>query len=156
MYVINVLIFNEIHLRLKKERVSLRVLLLYYTFYKIALTVINVISCYWSLYKYARYFARRHPKVTEDEQAVQVVLSLEREDEEPVDALPEITEGKVANTTVPKRYSSHRMSLALTKAGNRYSVSYPLDTRAMSFSSATPSSATNESDWHLKSTVKGE
>lgn len=78
MYIVNVIIFNEIHLRLKKERISWIVLLFYYTFYKIALTVINVVSCYWSLYKYARYFATRHPKVIEDQQAIGVVLSLEK------------------------------------------------------------------------------
>jgi hypothetical protein len=30
-----------------------------------------------SLYKYAQYFAKRHPKVTEDEKAVEVVVRLE-------------------------------------------------------------------------------
>ena len=79
MYILNVIIFNEIHLRLKRERVDWKVLLFYYTFYKIALTVVNVFSCYWSLYKYARYFAQRHPKVIEDRDAVEVILSLERE-----------------------------------------------------------------------------
>lgn len=79
MYILNVIIFNEIHLRLKKERVDWKVLLFYYTFYKIALTVVNVFSCYWSLYKYARYFAQRHPKVIEDRDAVEVLLSLEKD-----------------------------------------------------------------------------
>jgi hypothetical protein len=32
-----------------------------------------------SLYKYARYFAKRHPKVTEDEKAVEVVVRLEED-----------------------------------------------------------------------------
>jgi hypothetical protein len=73
----------------------------YYTPYKILLTVINVASCYYSLYKYARYFAKRyiqhqtqrgiyiyvpfeadnphtrHPKIIEDEKAIEVVLRLE-------------------------------------------------------------------------------
>lgn len=79
MYILNVIIFNEIHLRLKKERIDWKVLLFYYTFYKIALTVVNVFSCYWSLYKYARYFAQRHPKVIEDRDAVEVLLSLEKD-----------------------------------------------------------------------------
>lgn len=79
MYILNVIIFNEIHLRLKKERIDWKVLFFYYTFYKIALTVVNVFSCYWSLYKYARYFAQRHPKVIEDRDAVEVILSLEKE-----------------------------------------------------------------------------
>lgn len=36
-------------------------------------------SCYWSIYKYARYFAQRHPKVVEDEKVVEVVLCMEEE-----------------------------------------------------------------------------
>lgn len=47
--------------------------------YKVLLTFVNVASCYWSIYKYARYFAQRYPKVVEDEKAVAVVLSLEEE-----------------------------------------------------------------------------
>ncbi|QKX60961.1 uncharacterized protein TRUGW13939_08107 [Talaromyces rugulosus] len=79
VYLLNVLIFNEIHLRLKRERVSLAVLLFYYTPYKMVLTFINVASCYWSVYKYARYFAKRHPKVIEDAKAIEVVLRLEEQ-----------------------------------------------------------------------------
>ncbi|OJJ45120.1 hypothetical protein ASPZODRAFT_134543 [Penicilliopsis zonata CBS 506.65] len=77
MYLLNVLIFNELHLRWKRERVSWGILLFYYTPYKLMLTLINVASCYWSLYRYARYFARRHPKVVEDVKAIEVVLRLE-------------------------------------------------------------------------------
>ncbi|KAJ5902332.1 hypothetical protein N7495_002860 [Penicillium taxi] len=124
MYVINVVIFNEIHLRLKKERIALPVLILYYTFYKMALTIINVLSCYWSLFKYARYFARRHPKVTEDENAVEFVLSLEREVEEPTTELPDIAEGEVGKTPTEIKRISRRMSVTLTKAGNRFSLAY--------------------------------
>ncbi|KAH7125221.1 nucleotide-diphospho-sugar transferase [Dendryphion nanum] len=79
MYLINVIIFNEVHLRRKNERLGWVLLYVYYLPYKIILTGINVASCYWSLYKYARYFARRHPKVTEDEKAVEVVLRLEED-----------------------------------------------------------------------------
>ncbi|KAH0389055.1 glycosyl transferase, partial [Aureobasidium melanogenum] len=46
---------------------------------KIVLTLVNVGSCYWSLYKYAQYFARRHPKIVEDEKAVDVVLRMEEQ-----------------------------------------------------------------------------
>jgi hypothetical protein len=94
MYLINVIIFNEIHLRRKKERLGWRLLYIYYLPYKIILTGINVASCYWSvhgkmtfdvcclrysrsLWKYARYFAKRHPKVIEDEKALEVVIRLE-------------------------------------------------------------------------------
>lgn len=79
MYLLNVVIFNEIHLRRKNERMGWVLLYVYYLPYKIILTGINVASCYWSLYKYARYFAKRHPKVVEDEKAVEVIIRLEEE-----------------------------------------------------------------------------
>lgn len=41
------------------------------------LTAVNVVSCYWSIYKYARYFAKRHPKVVEDDKVIEVVLNLD-------------------------------------------------------------------------------
>lgn len=47
--------------------------------FKLILTLVNVTSCYWSLFKYAQYFAKRHPKVIEDEKAVEVVMRLEEE-----------------------------------------------------------------------------
>ncbi|KAJ4304582.1 hypothetical protein N0V90_000108 [Kalmusia sp. IMI 367209] len=79
MYLLNTIIFNEVHLRRKNERIGWFTVYVYYLPYKMVLTVINVASCYWSLYKYARYFARRHPKVTEDEKAVEVVVRLEED-----------------------------------------------------------------------------
>ena len=52
---------------------------MYYLPYKIILTFVNIASCYYSIYKYAKYFAKRHPKIIEDEKAVAVVLRLEEE-----------------------------------------------------------------------------
>jgi hypothetical protein len=49
-------------------------------------TFVNVASCYWSIYKYARYFAQRYPKIVEDEKAVEVVLMMEEADR--VDSIP--------------------------------------------------------------------
>ncbi|KAL5425310.1 hypothetical protein PMIN04_002653 [Paraphaeosphaeria minitans] len=77
MYLANTIIFNEVHLRRKGERIGWFCVYVYYLPYKIVLTGINVASCYWSLYKYARYFASRHPRVVEDEKAVEVVVRLE-------------------------------------------------------------------------------
>ncbi|KAJ4359220.1 hypothetical protein N0V95_002386 [Ascochyta clinopodiicola] len=77
MYLINTVIFNEVHLRRKNERLGWVLVYVYYLPYKIVLTGVNVASCYWSLYKYARYFAKRHPKVIEDEKAVEVIVRLE-------------------------------------------------------------------------------
>ncbi|CAG9953748.1 unnamed protein product, partial [Clonostachys rosea f. rosea IK726] len=79
LYLVNAVIFNEIHLRLKRERVTYKVLILYYMPYKIILTFINIVSCYWSIFKYARYFAKRHLKVVEDEKAVEVILRLDED-----------------------------------------------------------------------------
>ncbi|KAK5011072.1 hypothetical protein LTR28_005932 [Elasticomyces elasticus] len=82
LYLANITIFNEIHLRRKKENCGFVATYLYYMPYKVVLTGINVTSCYWALFKYARYFARRHPKVIEDAKAVEVVLRLEEHDQE--------------------------------------------------------------------------
>ncbi|PWY65730.1 hypothetical protein BO70DRAFT_419654, partial [Aspergillus heteromorphus CBS 117.55] len=71
LYFLNVIIFNLVHLRRKNESVGWICLLVYYMPYKIVLFIINVVSCYWSLFKYARYFATRHPKVIEDDKAVE-------------------------------------------------------------------------------------
>jgi hypothetical protein len=111
MYIINVIIFNEIHLRLKKERINWIVMIFYYTFYKIALTFINVFSCYWSLYKYARYFAKRHPKVIEDQQAIEVVLSLEQDTDSDFEeiTLPVAAPGLDATTRASKRLTLTRV-----------------------------------------------
>ena len=75
---VNVVIFNYVHLRLRHESVTV-LCLLYYLPYKIILTFVNIASCYYSIYKYATYFAKRHPKVVEDDKAVAVVLRLEEE-----------------------------------------------------------------------------
>jgi hypothetical protein len=64
--------------------------------YKLLMTLTNVASCYWSLVKYARYFARRHPKLTEDHKAVGMVLKLE----EMTDSLGEMPKGLGRSMTV--------------------------------------------------------
>lgn len=78
LYMINTIIFNYVHLRARNESVSV-LCLMYYLPYKIILTFVNIASCYYSIYKYAKYFAKRHPKVVEDVQAVAVILRLEEE-----------------------------------------------------------------------------
>lgn len=110
MYYINTAIFNEIHLRLKKERVHSMAAYVYYMPYKVVLTVINVTSCYWSLYKYATYFAKRHPKVIEDEKAVEVVLRLEEQKSRPV------------STEVDGNAAPLGRRLTVTAVGTRLSV----------------------------------
>lgn len=47
MYLINTIIFNEVHLRRKNQRIGWFTVYVYYLPYKIVLTGINVASCYW-------------------------------------------------------------------------------------------------------------
>ncbi|KAJ9120573.1 hypothetical protein QFC22_002502 [Naganishia vaughanmartiniae] len=86
LYFVNTMIFNEVHLRLKNERIGWVTAYPYYTFYKMVLLGVNIASCYWSIWKYATYFAKRHPMIIEDEKAIDVVLRLE-------DQKPEVREG---------------------------------------------------------------
>ncbi|KAL8720938.1 MAG: hypothetical protein Q9225_002265 [Loekoesia sp. 1 TL-2023] len=79
MYIINALIFNQLHLRSRKETVSFKAFVFYVGF-KWVLGFINIASCYYAIYTYATYFAKRHPKVIEDDKAVEIVLSLERKE----------------------------------------------------------------------------
>lgn len=76
LYFVNAVVFNELHLRIRNERVT-TLTLIYYMGFKFVLTFVNVASCYWSMWKYAKYFAKRHPKVIEDSKVVEVVLRIE-------------------------------------------------------------------------------
>ncbi|PYH96930.1 glycosyl transferase [Aspergillus ellipticus CBS 707.79] len=111
LYLLNAVLFNEIHLRLKNERVSWKVIFLYYTPYKILIAFINVGSNYWSLFKYAKYFAQRHPKLGEDHKAVGLVLKLEESAQDqharPAGLGRSLT---VRSVGVPNRVNSRRSS----------------------------------------------
>ncbi|KAH7136787.1 nucleotide-diphospho-sugar transferase [Dactylonectria estremocensis] len=109
LYYLNSIIFNEVHLRLKNERVGFMILISYYIPYKIILTVIHVLSCYWAIFKYARYFANRHPKVVEDENAVEIVLRLEDTTNSP--------------TTPDQKPKSNGRRMTVTRIMTRMSVS---------------------------------
>jgi hypothetical protein len=65
VYILGIVFFNAVHLRRKKEMVAWRVVPVYFMM-KIALTFVNTISVYYSLYAYAGFFSRRHPRVTEN------------------------------------------------------------------------------------------
>lgn len=54
--------------------------LLFYVPFKWILGFINIASCYYAIYTYATYFARRHPKVIEDDKAVEIVLRMEEKE----------------------------------------------------------------------------
>ncbi|KAH7126079.1 nucleotide-diphospho-sugar transferase [Dactylonectria macrodidyma] len=107
LYYLNSIIFNEVHLRLKNERVGFMVLISYYIPYKIILTAIHALSCYWAIFKYARYFANRHPKVVEDENAVEIVLRLEDTTNSPVtpDQTPQSNGRRMTVTRIITRMS---------------------------------------------------
>ncbi|KAK9418301.1 putative Glycosyltransferase family 2 protein [Seiridium unicorne] len=129
MYLINAIIFNEIHLRLKKERVTWACII-YYIWYKFVLTFVNILSCYWSIFKYAQYFAIRHPKVIEDEKALAVVLNLDQPVEEPSEprqdtttpqsnAQPGTRPNNPPSAQYPRRGMSIRAELAYVPAPYR-------------------------------------
>jgi len=65
VYLLGVIFFNAVHLRRKKEMVSWKIIPVYLLM-KTALTFVNTISVYYSLYAYADFFSERHPRVTEN------------------------------------------------------------------------------------------
>ncbi|KAL8837440.1 MAG: hypothetical protein Q9170_002525 [Blastenia crenularia] len=94
MYIINALIFNHIHLRSRRQTVSWPALL-YYIPFKWVLGFVNIASCYYAIYTYATYFAKRHPKIIEDDKAIEIVLQMEHKEtfashKEEVDDLNEL------------------------------------------------------------------
>ncbi|KAL8750616.1 MAG: hypothetical protein Q9184_006366 [Pyrenodesmia sp. 2 TL-2023] len=100
MYALNALLFNyvspelsdslpygsirseryvQIHLRSRKEMITLKTFF-YYNSFKWVLSFINIASCYYAIWTYATYFAKRHPKVIEDDKAVEIVLQMEEKE----------------------------------------------------------------------------
>ncbi|KAL2787930.1 nucleotide-diphospho-sugar transferase [Aspergillus keveii] len=79
LYLLQVILFNEIHLRRKNQRTSWKVVIGYYLPYKLALNLINVVGCFWCMFRYARYFAQQRLKLTEDHRVVGMVLKLEEQ-----------------------------------------------------------------------------
>lgn len=65
VYVLGAIFFNAVHLRRKKAMVAWKILPIYFMM-KMALTVVSTLSVYYSLYAYAAFFSRRHPRVTEN------------------------------------------------------------------------------------------
>lgn len=65
VYLLGIIFFNAVHLRRKKEMVSWKVVPVYFLM-KTALTFVNTVSVYYSLYAYADFFSQRHPRVTEN------------------------------------------------------------------------------------------
>lgn len=97
--------------------------------YKLILTFINVASCYWSLFKYAKYFAKRHPKIIEDAKAVEVAMRVN--DEQPIE------EEKKPLTTVHSepvsRSESSMSSYTKTSTIGDLEHGYNRDSKRLSF-----------------------
>lgn len=109
LYLLNAVIFNELHLRLSNQMVNRWVLLFYYMPFKAALTIVNVASCWWSLWQYAKYFSKRHPRIIEDEKAVGIVLKIE-EDAEIASQTSNDTHNRKRNSTSDWKHGSKRTS----------------------------------------------
>ncbi|EME83126.1 uncharacterized protein MYCFIDRAFT_107772, partial [Pseudocercospora fijiensis CIRAD86] len=76
MYMVIVGIFAEFHLRARNQMVARKVVYLYYPVFKLYLRLVNVVSCFTALFNYVRYYSVRHPKVIDDEQLLQYMLSI--------------------------------------------------------------------------------
>ena len=72
MYFVNTVVFNIIHLRLKKEMVAWWAIITL-TIYKLALSFVNAASVYWTIYEYATYFANKHFRIVHDPKALEVL-----------------------------------------------------------------------------------
>lgn len=133
MYLINVVIFNEIHLRLRNERISWTVIILYYMPYKLILTLVNVASCYWSLYKYAKYFAKRHPKIIEDARAVEVAMRVGEEDHHNDEKKPHVSRSSSRSSASSfSRYTEHGLP-EMTSTANTITTTTIVTDKRMSF-----------------------
>jgi hypothetical protein len=75
MYFVNTVVFNLIHLRLKKEMVAWWSISTF-KIYKLALSFVNAASVYWTIYEYATYFANKHFRIVDDPEALEVVTFL--------------------------------------------------------------------------------
>lgn len=65
VYIVAVVFFNAYHLRRKNEMVAWRVFPAYFAM-KFALNFVNALSTWYSVYAYADYFSKKHPRVFED------------------------------------------------------------------------------------------
>lgn len=65
VYLLGIIFFNAVHLRYKKDMVSWKIIPVYFAM-KFALTFVNTLSVYYSLYAYADFFSERHPRVIEN------------------------------------------------------------------------------------------
>lgn len=136
LYQINVIIFNYIHLRARQESVTF-LCLMYYLPYKIVLGFINIASCYYSIYKYAKYFAKRHPKVIEDEKAVAVVLRLEEESYSGAKKMAMNGQPRAGSISQARRFTVTAVGTTLSSvAGEPQANSGPAETEVVDFAAA--------------------
>ena len=72
MYLVNTIIFNLIHLKLKKAMVAWWPVFSL-TVYKLILSFFNAASVYWTIYEYPSYFANKHFRIIDDPKALEVI-----------------------------------------------------------------------------------
>ncbi|CCG84703.1 protein of unknown function [Taphrina deformans PYCC 5710] len=75
LYLLAFVVFNEWQLRLKNERVSLKIIPLYF-FMKFVLLWFGTASMYYGIYSYIKYFSQRHPKVIENHEALEAAYNI--------------------------------------------------------------------------------
>ncbi|KAK4936399.1 hypothetical protein LTR10_022725 [Elasticomyces elasticus] len=121
LYLVNAMIFNEIHLRLTGRMVNRVMLLTYYMPFKLALTFVNVGSCYWSIWQYAKYFSRRHARIIEDDKAVGVVLKVAEEEESGVDQESSLRSTSSSSSTAEQapKMGGRRMTVTAVIVGSK-------------------------------------
>ncbi|KAK5069946.1 hypothetical protein LTR64_007873 [Lithohypha guttulata] len=118
LYFLNAMIFNEVHLRLAGRMVKRNMLIFYYMPFKFVLTFVNVASCWWSLWQYAKYFAKRHPRIIEDEKAVGVVLRIEEDAENRQGEKEVFASGAVGRPLSQISTRSYQSSRSSHRSGN--------------------------------------
>ena len=80
IYGVGTVAFNAIHLKRKNAMVSWNVFIPYFAM-KLAMIFIDTASVYYSLFAYAKFFAKRHPRVTQDRKALEAAQKLIQEAE---------------------------------------------------------------------------
>lgn len=75
MYILDFVIFNTWHLRRKKEMISWKVLPVYMGL-KFILLWVSCISVYYGVFRYAKFFSVRHPRVIESRKALEAAYNV--------------------------------------------------------------------------------
>ncbi|KAL2068232.1 hypothetical protein VTL71DRAFT_16330 [Oculimacula yallundae] len=75
IYVVSFVVFNAVHLRLKKETIAWKIMPVYFAM-KLVLVFVNSASVWYSMYAYAKYFSVKHSRVVDKHDVLQVLKDL--------------------------------------------------------------------------------